>query len=214
MPLAEVWLDRLGPAPAGACTRWAARRHHWVALDAWGQIAGTHRRIGAEAYDVTECYEMRTEAIRGDDGVGLLASIGYEPGPRFELLPSDEQRRAFDAWVAELDDVWPPHAEAQREPMFFRGTDDGLTAVVGGRVLAVAAWVDEAWTLRHIETQYASEPWCGQPYRPLAVFDLEGDGAAEIVFRESECAAWDDAVLTPGGSIWTRATTSVGGATI
>lgn len=214
VPLVEAWLGELQPPPSGACTRWPAHRHRWVALDEWGQIVGTHRSEGGEAYDVTECYEMRTTTLDGADGVGLLASVGYRPGPRFAAAPSDSERRAFEAFIADLDDVWPAGDAQRREPTFFRGADEVLTAVVGGRVLAVAALVDGTWTLRHIETTYASEAWVEEAYRPLAVFDLEGDGHAEIVFRESEGVSWNDAVLSPGGTVWVRAATSVGGGTI
>jgi len=98
--------------------------------------------------------------------------------------------------------------------MFFRGYEDALTAVVGGRVLAIAAFQDGDWHLRHIETLYSTEDYITEPYRVLAVFDLDRDGNAEVVFRESEGPAWNDVVLSPGGTIWSRATTSVGGGTI
>lgn len=212
VPLAEVWLGDLQGPPPGACQRWPAQRHRWVALDAWGQIAGTQERTRAEGYDVTGCYEMETKTIRGDAGVGLLASVGYQARPRFEASPSPEQREAFDRFVRELDDVWP--TELERAPMFFRGYDDVLSAAIGGRVFVVAAFVDGAWQLRHIETRFSTEDYIHEPYRLLAVFDLDGDGNAEIVFRESEGPAWNDVVLTPGGTIWDRAATSVGGGTI
>ena len=212
VPLAEVWLDELRGPPPGACRRWPAQRHRWVALDAWGGIAGTHQRTRAEAYDVTGCYEMETGPVRGGMGVGLLASVGYVPGPRFEASPTTDQREALDRFVERLDEVWP--TELERAPMFFRGYDDVLTAAIGGRVFAVAAFVDGAWRLRHIETLFSMEDYIYEPYRLLAVFDFDGDGNAEIVFRESGGPAWNDVVLTPGGTIWSRAATSVGGGTI
>lgn len=212
VPLAEVWLGDLQAPPLGACQRWPAQRHRWVALDAWGQIVGTHERTRAEGYDVTGCYEMETKTIRGDSGVGLLASVGYQARARFEASPSAEQRAAFDQFVDELDGVWP--TDLERSPMFFRGYDDVLTAAIGGRVLVLAAFVDGAWHLRHIETRFSTEDYIYEPYRLLAVFDLDGDGHAEVVFRESEGPAWNDVVLTPGGTIWDRAATSVGGGTI
>ncbi len=213
VPLAEVFLDELRGASEGACARWPGKAHAWVALDTWGQPVGTMRSTGAEGYDVSGCFEMSAKLVRGTAGTGLLASVGYRAPVSAAREPTDAQQRSFDAFVREIDDVWPPTA-APRTPLFFRGADDVLTAVLGGRVLLVAAFVDDAWQLRAIETQLAAEALGPEPYRPIAVFDFDGDGTAEIVFREDEGPWWNDVVLRSAGTIWERVAESVGGGTI
>ena len=212
VPLAEVFLSELRPPSDGACARWAGKAHRWHALDAWGQPVGTLRSTGAEGYDASGCFEMNVAVVRGTAGTGLLASEGYRAPAKAQLQPTDEQRRSFDAFVDEIDDVWP--STTKRSPVFFRGADDVLTAVVGGRVLVVAAYVDDAWVLRALENQLALGALGPQPYRPIAVFDLDGDGTAEIVFRADEGPWWNDVVLQSAGDVWVRAVESVGGGTI
>ena len=217
VPLAEVFLDELRSPPPGACTDWPARRHRWIAVDAWGQPVGTHVSLGAEGYDVTECYEMRTRVIDGELGVGLLASIGYRPGPSFRDTPSDADRDGLRGFLDRIDAVYGA-PEPPVEPMYFRSVDHEGTpthnAVIGGRVLVVAQLVEGAWVLRHLENRYGLDTWSSAPYRPLAVLDLDGDGRPEIVFRESELAAWNDSILVSTGIGWVLDIASVGGATI
>lgn len=217
VPLAEVVLGELREPPDTACTDWPARRHRWVTVDAWGQPVGTVVSVGAEGYDVTECYEMRTAKVDGEPGMGLLASIGYRPGPSARDTPSEAEREALRALLDRVDAVFGA-PEPVGEPLYFHGRDqEGAptrNAVVGGRVLVVAQLVEGAWELRHIELAYGFESWNLAPYRPLAVLDLDLDGNPEIVFRESELAAWNDSILVPTGIGWVRAIESVGGATI
>ncbi len=217
VPLVEVVRNQLGAPGSTACVDWPMRRQRWIAVDAWGQPTGVLESTGAEGYDVTACYEMRTRTLSGDPGVGLLASAGYRPGPSFRDEPDELATTRLRQLVERIDAVFGVTDKAV-VPVFFRSLDDNgrptRNVAMGGRALVIAESVDHAWIVRHIETGYAFEPAQNDGYRVLAVLDLDGDGRPEIAVRRDMSAEWNDAVLVQSGATWTLAIESVGGATI
>jgi hypothetical protein len=97
--------------------------------------------------------------------------------------------------------------------MFFRLPSGERFAVVGGHALALVQLdVGGAWRPTQEIDELSHNPRWG--YKPLAVFDLDGDGVPEIVVRIQMEEAWHDAVLKRDDhGFWHKVAVSIGGGT-
>jgi len=188
-----------------------------TAVDAYGQSSGTFSIEGGEGYDVTQCYELSLKTIKGTAGAGIYVdeASGFKSPKSLEWTPSDKERAALGKLVADLERVFvssekgfmctaadkTPLPIAQRslyfawKPKFHETTVK--QAVVGGNVLVVASLEDDGkWVVRHLDYDFASA-CLPKAYRPLAVFDMNGDGTPEIVFHEDFADSWSDEIIAP-----------------
>ena len=77
----------------------------------------------------------------------------------------------------------------------------------------VVARLDGSWSIAAVERSHVSrfDTVC---YRPLSVFDMNGDGVPEIVLRSSEGTSWDERVMTlSADGRWRAVAESPGGST-
>jgi len=232
VPLAEIAGGNIRQAvpstsrsrSCGDRARWAKIGSRWKALDAWGQVTSTRTVSARDDYDVTGCAELSfTPTARGDlTSVLVSADSTWTSPPSAEWKPNTSDTAAFDALVAkEIPDGSVAAAGVPRQctaiptrARFFhmRG---GINYAVGtsnaGYVIArhdVAGW--------SVITRQRSRitPYGAICYRPVAVFDMNGDGAPEIILRESQGDSWGETILEQDAQgQWPETVSSPGGST-
>lgn len=227
-------------ATQSCCAPWARVGDVYHALDALGRPVGRARITGGEGYDVTACFELTFEVVEGVEGVGLYASsagaLRSLPAPAMQAI--EAEAAALEAFLADAerlaalplpverryqhDEPLPPAAER----VIYFGTPaydaEGrtvtrLTAVAGGRILVIAHLdASGSWILEHIENELARVDYGPRfAYRPLAVLDMDGDGAMEVVYHWDEGPSWGQIVLHQNPfDGWEPVAHGVGGATL
>ena len=187
-----------------ACTTWAPRGTRWRAVDAWGQIVGraSIKEAGKVDRALDTCYYPVHQKTDGAEGVLLASAEGpWQPGPSAEWKPSAAERERLKKFVAATASVLGVPPSDGRNIRFFALKNDILGeqqrfAVVGGRALLVARLgKDGRWTITWSDAQYTrlhlrvSGPDGGlDAYAPLAIFDMNGEGAPEVIYRWSSGA--------------------------
>jgi hypothetical protein len=237
VPMAIVSDGRIASAGQACCAEWSRPGAEWRAIDRYGRVVGRARVAAAEGYDATQCYELTLRTAEGEEGAGVYVSGGWTPPPSAEWPPTDAERASFFALAAHADAMFEASGfvdESDRGPapvadrtLFFRAPgserDESAPtrfAVAGGKALLVGALrPDGRWATSHLDADMSLSGYApADAYRPLAAFDMDGDGAPEIVFHESDGPSWADVVLAmepdDSGRPWSRVAESVGGATI
>jgi hypothetical protein len=211
----------------GPRSRWRVPASRWNAIDAWGQLAGTYAVDDFDDYDVTACAEISFAAAPRNDAamVFVSADSAWRPSAPVRFAPSAAEQHAFDT---ALSDVVRGHAQANMmhecteiadEMRFFEIKTAASTQrfAVGGRnggYLVASQAADGSWSRDLVKSEPVHVPDFTMCYRPVAVFDLNGDGVPEIVMRESEPASWGDFVLMRSATgQWQIVATSPGGST-
>lgn len=211
----------------GPHSRWRVPASHWNAIDAWGQLVGTYVVDDFDDYDVTACAEVSFAAAPQHDTAMIFVSAdsAWRPSAPLRFAPSAAEQRAFEA---ALSDVVRGHAqtnlthectEIPEEMRFFELKTPGSTQrfAVGGRnggYLVASLAADGSWSRDLVKSEPVHAPDVTECYRPVAVFDLNGDGIPEIVMRESEPASWGDFVLMRSATgQWQVVASSPGGST-
>lgn len=223
----------------GQAHRWASPRSRWRAVDAWGRITGSFVVAASETFDLTSCREVSFAAAQGKQkpGSGLFVSedSGYKPGDSAAFTPSAPEKKKFERFLNAVESAFVDHKPRGKyvpwgqRTMFFEvtmprdpqweGRVDGAGkpvlrprrwAVSGGPVLTVSY-------LGHKGQWHAARvlPPLGlaDSYKPVAVFDMNGDGIPEIVYQSGDGAAFADAVMSldPRALKWEEAAESPGG---
>ncbi len=179
----------------------------------------------AERYDVTDCNELEFSGAPRSDHATLYVSSSspWRPSPSREWAAPPAERNAFVALAkAKLAATPPPIPRGSSgssvcphglpEALYFDAPVGGALihhGVFGGPTGYVIATNDtHGW--RVITTMVKSAFEC---HRPVAVFDMNGDGAPEIVLRFDDAPSWNDYVLerTSAGAWWVAAESPVGG---
>jgi hypothetical protein len=219
----------------GSSKRWAKNGSHWQALDAWGQVTGQYEVGAADFYDVTACHELSLNAKTGTEGVGLFVSEDsrWSAPKSVAVTASEAQRKAFAKFAFTVEQSWV-NAKVDEDGLlgrtrFFQipslDKKDGLPknwAVSSGPVLVVAYETEHGgWKLAEVKKPFGFlEPMQKNPmpnaYRTVAVFDMNGDGVPEIVYRTSDEASYWDTVLKfdRASGTWSDAAASPGGASL
>jgi hypothetical protein len=237
-PLAIVGKNGIVDAGQECCLQFSRLGAKWHAIDAYGQIAGTIAIDGGEGYDVSQCYELSTKVISGNEGVGLYVDTSWKPAKSARWIPSIERKGKLAATVAMLEGAlvptsdWPcdggepPLAFDARALFFTTPAEPGSKverkwAVVGGPILVVARLEDEGkkterWIAHHVNNEAAST--CSKRvHMPLAIVDMDGDGQAEIVVHDDLGESYGESILSlhgfGGWAKWEEIATSVGGST-
>jgi hypothetical protein len=211
----------------GKKSRWATRGSSWLALDAWGQSLGKATVEEIEDYDVTGCAEVYFAPkfdrgtggmlfVSGDSAWKPAASLKWAPPPQ----PWGKLQNLIESTFAgvpkrKLPDPCTEPKEATRFFKFHGASGDERKLAVSGRDggYVIARWENGGWTSEHVQRTPAKKPMC---FRPVSVFDMNGDGEPEITLRfaEGEGETWGDFVLSrSANATWSLVADSPGGST-
>jgi hypothetical protein len=198
VPLAVTRDGEIVQADATCCASWGRPGEEWTEVDTWGVPVATRTIAGGEGYDVTQCYELVLDA-----------------GSRDPLLVHGDA-----PWTAPLSARWEPTTAeriASDRAVYFQLGGERLAAI-GGRTLTIAALeADGTWQTRHTDASWSDGGGAGldDTYGIRAVFDLDGDGFAEVIIQRSAGDSWDDAILRydPALGSWSIVAESIGGST-
>lgn len=209
----------------GDPARWARVGSRWHTLDEWGQIVGTKVVAAREdpPYDVTACRELTLAPHDARDSARVFVSIDsvWVVPPSAAWSPSAPLRASFDGVVAkEIPDttIAPSNVPSQCASIVGRtryfdaaGSHYAVGTTNAGYV--IARQDRAAWTVVHLQRSRPSksDTVC---YRPLSIFDMNGDGSPEVVLRMSEGSSWGDFVLSlDSNGRWVEVAASPGGST-
>jgi hypothetical protein len=209
---------------------WAKTGSQWLELDAFGQVAGTHRIALAEYYDFTGCTEVHFKRTPRRDATHVFVSADskWKPAPSLQWKPDSDTERGFSRLLAAVgkgfreEDSADTCTEVANDRLYFteKGPDKETARrfAVGGRNGGMQiSMLDEklsTWTSVFHEVQQPKSGFPSQCYRPIAVFDMNGDGAPEIIMRFSEGTFWGDVVYGRDASgKWKQLSVSAGGST-
>ena len=205
----------------GDTRRWAAVGSKWHALDAWGQILATTTVSSLDPYDVTACAEVsfapHTRITHDDRRVFVSADSAWKPAPSVEWHPTATERASFEALVATAlparERVTSHCSSLATTTAYFDGRW-AVAAKQGGWVVASRAPGRRPWKTVSIHREKVTRAFGGMCFRPVAIFDMDGDGVPEIILRSSEGASWGDEILKRGrDGLWRSVASSPGGAT-
>jgi hypothetical protein len=215
----------LGPKACGAEKRWAKPKSHWKAVDEWGQVTGSFEVSGSQPYDDMRCREVFFKGQPASQPPVLFVAeeSGWKPGPSVAWTPSEKEARHFEHTVGAIDEIWvngKPKGKAAplgQRTLFFKtpaneqsGTLPTRWAVAGGPVLVVAYLGEHGhWKASEVKAPLGKS----DAYKPVGVFDMNGDGMPEIVYHMSDgpnakdnvlsldlpSMSWIDAASSPGG---------------
>lgn len=209
----------------GSKKRWGVSGSTWHALDAWGRFIGTATVDIIDHYDVTKCDEVYFAPKFHQNTNGTLfvsTDSAYKPGTSLEWAASGgavHKLRALLGTVTGKRKKLPYVCSEIQKPIrtfhFNEGGVDKKLGVGGGDAgYVIASYEGGAWTAERSVQAKADEREC---YRPVAVFDMNGDGQPEVVMRivKGDGELWGDMVLSRDASgRWTTVAMSPGGATL
>jgi hypothetical protein len=216
--------DRNGLRTAGQpmCAPWSQLRSRWRAIDSYGQVVGHAELSARDRYDVTRCEEVAMTRVDGADGVGLFASQAgpWRPAATLAWTPDAAERASLARLVEGLQSMVDASGAPAAAPLLFFRTPASASrpsaghVVIGGDVLVVATLEPGGrWRLDYFENAIAARGRARTSFRPLAVFDMDGDGWPEVVFHMSFGDSWSDVVLhSDSDDAWRQAAESVHGA--
>ena len=224
----------------GSEERWAKPKSHWKAVDAYGQLTGTFEVKGAELYDVTGCHEVQFAPRSGKQGVGLFVSedSGYKPGKSVQYSPTLAEQKRFDKFMNVVETAYVDHrpygkaAPLAKRSMFFEfepPKDPNWVERLDGenkRIQRPKRWAVSGGSMMTVSFLNGNGHWkvstvkpvlnLANSYKPVAVFDLDGDGIPEIIYQSSDGPTFAEHVLRLNRETmsWEEAAESPGGATI
>ena len=184
------------PARRTACLAWGRLGERYRAVDAWGKVVGQAevKQPASPDPDLGACFYPGLSVTSGRAGA-LYVSQGetWKEPASAEWTPSAAERASFDKFAVEAEESAPTTMQnvsarhRHRAPVFFKDAAGGHFGVLGGRALLVARLEAQegaaagTWKLVHLGTK-ATVNSIDDPYKVIAVFDLNGDGNPEIVF--------------------------------
>lgn len=231
VPFALVDREGLRAAETDCCAAWARPGSCWRAVDAWGQVVGTAAVSGGSGYDATSCYELCLSSVEGREGIGVYVSTegSWAQPASARWRPSAEERAAFVRFYEHFDTLFERYAVASSPPapplaertFFFQLPESAMSAggptrfaAVGGDTMTVLTRRPSGqWMVAYFEGHLEDAP--ARRFEVLGVFDMDGDGAPEVLLHRDDGDGWHDEALRTedGGRSWYTAATSVGGGT-
>jgi hypothetical protein len=227
VPLAVVKDGQIGDKTfsnkgCGAPNRWKKIGSRWRALDAWGQPLGVFTASSKDDYYAFGCAELSFSPKLPNDLTHVFVSIdsAWTAAPSVEWAPPAARRSAFTALAnrslfdANVSLVWDQCKSIPERARFFHVPGRGDWAIATSNTGWMVARDDkQGWSVLNQERPKttAESPQC---FRPVAVFDMNGDGIPEIVLRFSGGDGWQDLVLAiDEDNHWKVVSSSPGGST-
>lgn len=192
------------------CAAWATGNETWMALDRFGQFAGTGRVLKGEYYSVSQCVELELQTVSGTRGVDLwvAGAMNFQPAPSAEWRPTSTEQAGLAELVKTLEGAMLRGPEWQgcdtkvaalsQRVLFFHSkeADDRVheRAVVGGPLLIIAERDPQrggAWIATFVDTTDANACLPAQ-FTPKAVVDLNQDGMPEVVVHTDDGPIFGD----------------------
>ena len=208
----------------GSRARWKRLGSRWKALDAWGQPIGVYTAKAKDDYDVTGCAELSFSPALANDLTHVLVSqdSAWRPSASVAWSAPPAQRASLAALAkTSIDDShvaksleYPQCASIPERTRFFHVPGRGDWAVATSNNGWLVARSDpRGWTVRS-EDHSRTTSYSTGCFRPVAIFDMNGDGVPEIVMRYSGGDGWNDFVLALGqDDRWHVVASSNGGST-
>lgn len=227
VPLARVTARGIERVGQECCEPFAVLGSRWREIDRWGQVVGESTVRDGAYYDHTHCLEL-SFSIEHRASAGLFASASgpWRPSPSLRHDPDRAQWTAaleLDGRVGALHPEGHDWANSGRalanRTLFFRwrgASSRGSTAetgdwlVLGGYGLVIARWRHDRWeTVDRVRYHRG-----GGRVTPIGVFDLDGDGAPEVIIEDNLDGAWNSTIYkrSPAGE-WRAVATSIHGST-
>ncbi len=206
----------------GERNRWKKIGSRWRALDAWGQPLGVFTVASKDDYDASGCSELSFSPKLPNDLTHVFVTVdsAWTVPESVEWAPPPMRRSAFTALAnrslfdANVSTVWKQCESISERNRFFHVPGRGDWAIATSNNGWMVARDDkEGWSILsqdHSKTT-SDSPQC---FRPVAVFDMSGDGIPEIVLRFSGGDGWQDFVLAiDADDHWKLVAASPGGST-
>lgn len=230
VPLAEVEGGRISDRAfshnhCGARHRWKTLGSRWKALDAWGQPMGVFTATSKDDYYAFGCAELSFAHPLRDDLSHVFVSVDSAwRAPASAEWAAPASKRATLAAIAKTriaDDlvrkelIWSQCSSIPERARYFHVPGRGDWAIVTSNAGWLVARDDpHGWTVRSFDRPATSPQYPSGCFRPVAVFDMNGDGAPEIVLRFSGGDGWQDMVVALGhDDRWRVIASSPGGST-
>jgi len=218
-PLAVARKGALDSPKSSACRTWAPLGSVWTSLDELGQVVGKARVTYLDRYDVTNCDELSLETTKGKDGAGIFVKGAYTPLALVPWKPPAKAQKSLLHHIAkERDPKLPKASEKGRDlpiaerALMFETPSGEQYAIVGGRGISILRWTGQSW---QSELEYApkkSEVGFPDMFKPIAVLDMNGDGAFEVVMHERYIDAYADITWTRRKGKWISIEAGIHGA--
>ena len=202
---------RVGGRPryCGARTRWAAIGSRWRALDEWGQVLAMRSVSRRSFYDVTGCAELTLSQEDESNRLTLYVSedSAWRPSPSPAWTPPASIQASFEALArATIDDGNAGRRAVQREctgmsrtTAFFASAAGKRYGVATSNVGFLVATLDgQSWAPVISKADLRRRAPFYTCYRPVSVFDMNGDGTPEVVLFHSMGESWGDVVVGMG----------------
>ena len=228
VPLAVVTRDRITSISGdhcGARRRWKTLGTRWTALDAWGQPMGVYTATSKDDYDATGCAELSFAPslahdlshvfVSVDSAWRAPASVSWAAPPAKQAALATLAQSTIDDVHVPSDLIWSQCSSIPERTRFFHVPGRGDWAIATSN----AGWLvarDDAhgWNVLSHDRPATSPQYPSKCFRPVAVFDMNGDGVPEIVMRFSGGDGWQDLVLALGhDDRWRVTASSRGGST-
>jgi hypothetical protein len=162
--------------------------------------------VKREIYDVTRCAELTLSKVPGAGMTTTYVSADsvWRAAPPSAFTPSATAAASLAGLAAaRIDDravrgavVHPQCAAIRERTRFFVAAGGRRYGVATSNAGYLVARLDgDSWTVVTSELTTPHKPDDYRCYRPLAVFDMNGDGTPEVVLRQSAGEAWGDLVI-------------------
>jgi hypothetical protein len=205
-PLAVVDDGRIrsaGCGPRSSATRGNRVGDVWTRLDVWGRPVEAARVVNSSVYDLTDCREIALSGKPDEDAQPALfvrgpaspASVAANGARRFACASEKDHPSLGAAFTA---------ATGARAPLLFCTQDESGTdvvrAVAAGERLVFARMEASQWIVeRTVAVNAKDRPTqLDRAFAVIAVLDMNGDGAPEVVVHSRQSDSYEDAIYTLG----------------
>jgi len=221
-PLAVVRGRGVEEPANGACRTWGKKDEAWRTIGRLGEVVGEATVKALDRYDVTNCDELVMKRSSGKAGAGIFVRGDYTPLAIQAWTLDRKTLTELESRVTKRDRglVRPPAWQPKEKPLAlaartlaFRTPDGTCWAVVGGRALSIFRRERGRWIVEHEQRPVKDEAQQRDHFMPIAVLDMDGDGAPEVVFHKDDLDSYSDTTLSRSKRGWQLVAAGIWGST-